>query len=168
MTTLKVGDVVGVTPVRYSDNTCSYCTNKDKTTQMCKDRVYTYDGAFFGGFATHMQLESSWAFRVPQGLIPHVKDLPPLLCAGITVYAPLRRYCKPGSKCAVIGIGGLGHLGVQFANKLGMTVSAFTTRVNTPEPYLALGASDVQSSINEEELAKLEGTYDLVISTLYV
>jgi D-arabinose 1-dehydrogenase-like Zn-dependent alcohol dehydrogenase len=166
--TLNVGDVVGVSPVRYSDNTCKYCTNKEKTTNMCDERVYTYDGAYFGGFATHMQIDNHWAFKVPQGLLPHIKDLPPLLCAGVTVYAPLRRYCKPGAKCAIIGIGGLGHLGVMFGNKLGMKVTAFTTKVNTPEPYLAMGASDVQHSVNEEELAKLEGTFDLVISTLYI
>lgn len=54
----------------------------------------------------------------------------PLLCAGVTVYAPLKRYLKTAGKCAIIGIGGLGHLAIQFANKLGMRVSAFTTKLD--------------------------------------
>jgi len=59
-----------------------------------------------------------------------LKEAAPLLCAGITVYAPLKRYRKIGAKCAVIGIGGLGHLALQYANKLGMEVTAFTTKPN--------------------------------------
>lgn len=66
--TLKVGDYVGVSPVRYSDNTCHYCTNKEKTTNMCKDRIYTYDAGYFGGFATHMQVDHNWVFKMPKGL----------------------------------------------------------------------------------------------------
>lgn len=115
---------------------------------MCKDRIYTYDAGYFGGFATHMQVDHNWVFKLPQGLINRLHDIPPLLCAGITVYAPLKRYWKAGITCAVIGIGGLGHLGVQFANKMGMTVTAFTTKVNTPETFHAMGASYVQHSTN--------------------
>ena len=56
----------------------------------------------------------------------------PLLCAGATVYSPLKRYGKPKMDCAVIGIGGLGHLAIQYASKLGMNVTAFTTKVDQP------------------------------------
>lgn len=59
-----------------------------------------------------------------------MRELPPLLCAGITVYAPLKRYRKVGAKVAILGIGGLGHLAIQYANKLGMIVTAFTTKTN--------------------------------------
>lgn len=167
VTNLKIGDIVGVTPVRFSDNTCRYCTNKDKTDNMCEQRIYTY-GECFGGYATHVQIEQTWAFKIPSGLHDKLNIIPPIFCAGITTYAPLKRYCKPGGTCAMIGIGGLGHLGVQFAHKLGMKVTAFTTKVKQPALFHSLGASDVQHSTDKEELAKNEGKYDLVVSTLYI
>jgi D-arabinose 1-dehydrogenase-like Zn-dependent alcohol dehydrogenase len=94
--------------------------------------------------------------------------LPPLLCAGITVYAPLKRYQKIGAKCAIIGIGGLGHVAIQFANKLGMIVTAFTTKINNVDSLKQLGANDIQNSTNLEELANNEGKYDIVLSTLFI
>ena len=57
-----------------------------------------------------------------------LESAPPILCAGLTVYAPLRRHGKAGDRCAVIGIGGLGHLAIQYASKMGMKVTAFTTK----------------------------------------
>lgn len=75
-----------------------------------------------------MQINHNWAIKIPEGL--DLKEVPPLLCAGVTVYAPLKRFNKIGGKCAVLGIGGLGHLAIQYANKLGMEVTAFTTRLN--------------------------------------
>lgn len=132
---------------------------------MCDNRIYLY-GEHFGGYCTHMQIDNNWAIKVPEGL--DLKELPPLLCAGITVYAPLKRYQKVGATCAVLGIGGLGHLAIQYANKLGMKVTAFTTRTNNIESLKQLGANDAQSSINLEELKQNEGKYDLVVSTLYI
>jgi D-arabinose 1-dehydrogenase-like Zn-dependent alcohol dehydrogenase len=99
-----------------------------------------------------MQIDNNWVFKLPEGLDLH--DISPLLCAGITVYAPLKRYQKIGAKCAVLGIGGLGHLAIQYANKLGMKVTAFTTKVNNIDSLKQLGASDIQHSTNAEELAK--------------
>lgn len=163
MTDLKVGDQVGVSPVRYSDMTCRYCKQGDH--QMCVERIYLY-GFEFGGYCTHMQINHNWAIKMPQGL--DIKEAPPLLCAGVTVHAPLKRYNKIGGKCAVLGIGGLGHLAIQYANKLGMQVTAFTTRLNNIESLKDLGANDAQHSTNEEELKKQEGNYDIVCSTLYI
>ena len=96
-------------------------------TQMCENREYLYD-IHFGGYCTHMQINNNWAIKIPEGL--DLKEAPPLLCAGVTVYAPIKRFNKVGGKCAVLGIGGLGHLAVQYANKLGMDVTAFTTRLD--------------------------------------
>jgi uncharacterized zinc-type alcohol dehydrogenase-like protein len=92
----------------------------------------------------------------------------PLLCAGVTVYAPLKRFGKPGKTCAVIGIGGLGHLAIQYAHKLGMIVTAFTTKTQNPEPYKKMGASFVEHSTDVEQLKKNVGKYDIVINTLYL
>lgn len=96
---------------------------------MCKERIYLY-GQYFGGYATHVQIDHNWAIKIPEGLHNRLHEIPPLLCAGVTVYAPLKRYARPGAKCAVVGIGGLGHFALQFANKLGMETTAFTTKVN--------------------------------------
>ena len=115
-----------------------------------------------------MQIDNNWVFKIPQGFQNRLADIPALLCAGITVYAPLKRYAKPGGTCAILGIGGLGHLGIQFSNKLGMKTTAFTTRVNNTDSLHSLGATDAQHSVNEEELAKNEGKYDLVVSTLFI
>lgn len=114
VTLVKVGDKVGVSPIRYSCNKCDYCTKGD--TNLCNDRIFLY-GEYFGGYASHMQIDENWVFHIPAGI--DITIMPPLLCAGITTYAPIKRYQKVGGSCAVIGIGGLGHLAVQYANKLG-------------------------------------------------
>lgn len=145
VTDLKVGDLVGVSPVRFSDMSCRYC--KKGHHQMCEQRIYLY-GDFFGGFCTHMQIDHNWAIKLPQGL--DIREVPPLLCAGITVYAPLKRFNRIGGKCAVLGIGGLGHLAIQYANKLGMEVTAFTTRLNNIDSLRQMGATDAQHSVDEE------------------
>ena len=67
VTTLKIGDKVGISPVRYSDMTCRYCQNKKQDTQMCENRIYTY-GEYFGGYCTHMQVDHNWAIKLPEGL----------------------------------------------------------------------------------------------------
>ena len=65
-----------------------------------------------------MQIDENWVFHIPQGM--DISKMPPLLCAGVTTYAPIKRYQKVGGTCAVIGSGGLGHLAVQYANALGI------------------------------------------------
>ncbi len=115
MTLVKIGDRVGISPIRYSDGSCEYCQKGD--TNLCNERVFLY-GEHFGGYASHMQIDENWVFHIPVGM--DITKMPPLLCAGITTYAPIKRYQKVGGTCAVIGIGGLGHLAVQYANKLGM------------------------------------------------
>ena len=114
VTNVKVGDIVGVSPIRYSDNTCDYCLSE--ATNLCNDREFLY-GTYFGGYSSHMQIDENWVFHIPQGM--DITTMPPLLCAGVTTYAPAKRYQKIGASCAVIGIRGLGHLAVQYANKLG-------------------------------------------------
>ncbi len=111
---VKVGDVVGVSPVRYSDGKCEYCLQGD--TQLCENREFLY-GTYFGGYCTHLQIDKNWVFHIPQGM--NIAKMVPLLCAGVTTYAPIKRYQKVGGSCAVIAIGGLGHLAAQYANKLG-------------------------------------------------
>jgi alcohol dehydrogenase (NADP+) len=112
--TCKVGDIVGVSPVRFSCNECEYCLKGD--TNLCDKRIFLYN-PYFGGYCSHVQIDQHWIFHIPKGM--DIKKMPPLLCAGITTYAPIKRYQKVGGTCAVLGIGGLGHLALQYANKLG-------------------------------------------------
>jgi uncharacterized zinc-type alcohol dehydrogenase-like protein len=132
---------------------------------MCENRIYLY-GEYFGGYCTHMQIDNNWAIKIPEGL--DLREVPPLLCAGVTVFAPIERFNKIGGKCAVLGIGGLGHLAIQYANKFGMEVTAFTTRTNNIESLRQLGATDFQHSTDAKELQKNEGKYDVVVSTLFI
>jgi len=80
----------------------------------------------------------------------------------------MKRVCRVGMKCAVIGIGGLGHLAVQYANKLGMEVTAFTTSFNRKEEILSLGASHLSHSSDLKSLEQEKGKYDVVVNTLFI
>lgn len=124
VTTLKKGDLVGVSPIRWCCLKCQNCLAG--RTNLCVDRVYLYGAEYFGGYCTHVQVNNNWAWPLPKGL--QLDRAAPILCAGLTVYAPLIRYGKAGDRCAVLGIGGLGHFALMYANKLGMKVTAFTTR----------------------------------------
>ena len=108
---------------------------------MCDDRVYLYGEGYFGGYATHIQIDWNWTIPYPEGL--DLSKAAPLFCAGLTVYAPFKRFAKPGQTCAVVGIGGLGHLAIKYAKKLGLKVTAFTTKTNSPAQFYQLGAVGV-------------------------
>lgn len=100
-------------------------------------------------------MKAKAAFKLPEGF--DMARGSPLLCAGLTVFAPIKRNYNPNMRCAVLGIGGLGHLAVMYASKLGMTVTAFTTSKSREEEIKRLGASYVRSSIDTEELTKVSG-----------
>lgn len=135
----QVGQVVGWGPFRACCGKCELC--KAGRSNICfevqdKD-VY---GRHFAGYATHIQAPADHSLIIPEGL--NVKESPPLLCAGITVYNPLKRYFKKGDKVGIIGIGGLGHLAIQIANKMGMEVYGFTTSEDKCQFIKDLGAKD--------------------------
>jgi len=148
VTTLKKGDIVGVSPVRWSCMKCENCLRGK--TNLCDDRIFLYGGEHFGGYCTHMQINHHWAWPMPKGL--PLDKVAPILCAGLTVYSPLKRHGKASDTCAVIGIGGLGHLAVQYATKLGMNVTAFTTKPERTKDLHALGAIGVSHSVDKEIL----------------
>ncbi|CAD8158154.1 unnamed protein product [Paramecium pentaurelia] len=164
VTKFKVGDKVGCNPQRWMCQTCELCKKGDN--QLCSQNIGLYDDNNFGGYSTHIQVAERMVFRIPDGFNDALGS--PLLCAGVTVFAPLKRYYKPNYSCAVIGIGGLGHLAVQYAAKLGMTVTAFTTSKNREQEIKKLGASNLSSSIDVESLKAEQGKYDIVINTLYI
>ena len=119
-----------------------------------------------GGFASHIRSHWAWAIPLPETL--HVADAGPLLCGGITVFAPLARFAKPTDRVGIIGIGGLGHMAVQFAAAYGCDVTAFTSSESKFEEAKGFGANHVVSSKDSAAIGKLGGSFDLLISTVNV
>ncbi len=93
--------------------------------------------------------------------------LAPIMCAGLTCYAPLRDYSKPGYKCAVVGVGGLGHMGVQFAARMGMEVTAVSGSADKEELSLKkLGAHHFLNTSDKKDKTRFENSaFDLVLNT---
>jgi uncharacterized zinc-type alcohol dehydrogenase-like protein len=120
----------------------------------------------FGGYSTHVQCMDKHAIPLPDDL--DVSTAAPLLCAGLTVYSPLNKFKVAGGRCGVIGIGGLGHLAIQFASKMGMEVTAFTSSTGREKELRDLGATHIRHSTNLKMLQEDEGQYHLVCDTLFV
>ena len=122
VTDLSVGDVVGVGWQQSACHQCILCSKGEEN--VCFKRQLTCCRGGQGGFADKFRGDSRMCFKIPDGL--DLKFIGPLMCAGITVYAPLKRYAKPGCTVGVLGIGGLGHLAIKFAKAMGYSVTAFS------------------------------------------
>lgn len=160
----KKGDKVAFGTMRAVCDTCKLCKmNKEA---LCNTpNKFTY-GKYWGGYSTHLQQPASHFFKVPENL--DLAKAAPLLCAGITVYGPIKQYLKPGMKTAVIGIGGLGHLAVKFFRKMGHECTAITNSMDKEKFIRSLGATDVLVMSDEEMYNKHKGQYDLIINTIPV
>src|SRR5467141_676730 len=119
-----------------------------------------------GGFASHIRAHWAWAIPLPEKL--NFADAGPLLCGGITVFAPLARFAKPTDRVGIIGIGGLGHMAVKFAAAYGCEVTAFTSSERKVDEVKRFGASHVVSSRDSAAIGELRGSFDLLISTVNV
>ena len=118
-----------------------------------------------GGFADKIRVSSKFAIPVPEVL--ESENVAPLMCGGITVYSPLRNHgVRPSSRVGVIGIGGLGHLGIQFAKAFGAEVTAFSTSKEKETEALALGAHHFVNTRDTGALKKIGGSFDLLLSTV--
>ncbi|BDI28654.1 alcohol dehydrogenase [Capsulimonas corticalis] len=138
VTHLKIGDRVGVGWQSGACLGCRDCLRGNE--QMCDANQATILHQY-GGFGDYMTVDSRFAFPIPDGLASAAAG--PLLCAGITVYSGLRHAgMRGGQEIGVIGIGGLGHLAVQFAAKLGNRVTVFTTSPEKAEYAARLGAAE--------------------------
>jgi alcohol/geraniol dehydrogenase (NADP+) len=159
VTHLKKGDRVGV---GWQASACLECEDcLDGNENLCDKNLGTITGRH-GGFADHLQIDSRFAFHLPNSLESHIAS--PLLCAGITVYSALHYAgMKPGGHIGVIGLGGLGHLAVQFAAKMGNKVTVFTTSQDKAEYALNLGASE--AIINPTPKDKLKRKLDIILNT---
>lgn len=120
-----------------------------------------------GGFADKVRAEATAVVPIPEGIALDIAG--PLFCAGVTVFNPLVQFdIKPTDKVAVIGIGGLGHLALQFLNAWGCEVTAFTTSDRKRDEALSLGAHHTLNSTDAAELEAAAGKFDVIISTVNV
>lgn len=142
-----------------------YCLNGSVGTYGGRDRI---DGsATYGGYSTRIVCRDEFVLKVPERLSS--AHAAPLLCAGITSYSPLRTWkVGPGSKVAVAGLGGLGHMGVKFAVALGAEVTVLSRTEDKRQDALALGAHDFLLTTDKEAMRASRGTFDLVLNTIPV
>jgi uncharacterized zinc-type alcohol dehydrogenase-like protein len=119
-----------------------------------------------GGFASHIRVHWAWAFLLPEKL--NFADAGPLLCGGVTVFAPLARYARPTDRIGIIGIGGLGHMAVKFAAAYGCDVTAFTASESKFDEARGFGANHAVTTKDSPAIKKLGGSFDLLISTVNV
>lgn len=164
VTRVKVGQLVGFGPQRESCGTCEYCTQGLEN--CCKGFRALYDSApdfEFGGYATAITCHENFAFPIPEGIPTEVAG--PLLCAGVTTFAPLHRYAKKGEKVGVVGIGGLGHMGIQYAAAMGCNTIAITTSASKEAEAKKFGAHSVLVSSDKDAMKAHEGSFDFILCT---
>jgi alcohol dehydrogenase (NADP+) len=167
---LAIGDRVGVGAIVgacLDKANCNECANDDDP--LCSRMVLTYNGTYedgaksYGGYADFVRVSADYAFKIPDEIPSDVAA--PLLCAGVTVYTPLKAYVKPGMRVGIVGIGGLGHLGVQFAKALGAVPVAFSHSPNKEQDARALGAEDFVVISNPEHVQKAAHSVDVLLVT---
>jgi len=156
------GERVGVGWQADSCGICEWCRQGDE--HLCASSRPTCVGRN-GGYAGSVRVNSRFAIPVPEAL--ESENVAPLLCAGITVYSPLRNHgVRPASRVGVIGIGGLGHLGLQFAKAFGAEVTAFSTSKDKEAEALKMGADHFVNTRDTGALKKIAGSFDLLLSTV--
>ncbi|WP_327365305.1 NAD(P)-dependent alcohol dehydrogenase [Streptomyces sp. NBC_01217] len=170
VTRFKAGDRVGVGCLVDSCRECENC--KAGQEQHCvRGGVGTYnaigrDGEpTYGGYSQTVVVDENFTVRIPDGLSLDVAA--PLLCAGITTYSPLKRWgAAPGKKVAVVGLGGLGHMGVKIAHALGAEVTVLSQSLRKKDDGLKLGADHYYATSDPATFENLAGTFDIILSTV--
>ncbi|WP_406061591.1 NAD(P)-dependent alcohol dehydrogenase [Streptomyces sp. NBC_01077] len=170
VTRFQVGDRVGVGCFVDSCRECEYCLQGLE--QYCTGGMTgTYNALdkngepTYGGYSRHIVVDENYTLRIPEGI--GLDEAAPLLCAGITLYSPLAHWqAGPGKKVAIVGLGGLGHMGVKIAHALGAEVTVLSQSLKKQEDGLKLGADHYYATGDPETFTKLAGSFDLVISTV--
>lgn len=169
----KVGDRVAIGCLVDSCKSCAhceqdleqYCLNGSVGTYGGRDRI---DGSVtYGGYSDRIVCRDEFVLKVPEALSS--EHAAPLLCAGITTYSPLRTWkVGPGSKVAVAGLGGLGHMGVKFAVAMGAEVTVLSRTEDKRQDALDLGAHDFLLTTDKPAMKAKTGYFDLVLNTIPV
>ncbi|MBT1095328.1 NAD(P)-dependent alcohol dehydrogenase [Streptomyces chartreusis] len=170
VTKYRVGDRVGVGCMVDSCRECENCLAGLE--QYClKGNIQTYNGVgkdgepTYGGYSQKIVVAESFVLRIPDGLSLDVAA--PLLCAGVTTYSPLRHWnTGPGKKVAILGMGGLGHMGVKLAHALGAEVTVLSQSLRKKDDGLKLGADHYYATSDEQTFRELRGSFDLILSTV--
>ena len=167
----KVGDTVGIGCLVDSCRECSNCENNLE--QYCLNgATYTYsaperygDGFTYGGYSNQIICDEAFVLKVGENL--SLEKVAPLLCAGITTYSPLRNFkIEKGHKVAIVGLGGLGHMGVKFAAAFGAEVTVLSTSPSKEADAKRLGAHKFVLTKNEDDVAKVQGYFDFILDTV--
>ena len=167
----KAGDLAGVGCMVDSDRTCAAC--KAGLEQYCEGPgTLTYNsedkhlgGMTYGGYSKTIVVNEDFVLRPPSNLDPAATA--PLLCAGITTYSPLRHWkVGKGQKVGVVGLGGLGHMALKFANAFGAHVTLFTTSANKTEDAKRLGAHEVVLSKDPAQMEKQVNSFDFILDAV--
>ena len=169
-TKFAVGDRAGVCVMVDSCRQCPSC--RGGMEQYCTGgRVMTYnslgrDGEpTQGGYSEKIVVDEAFVLRVPEGIA--LQSAAPLFCAGITMYSPLRRWkAGPGKRVAILGFGGLGHVGVQISRALGARTVVLDLSMGKRDDALRLGADEFRVTTDPSTFADLAGALDLIISTV--
>ncbi|ANW18453.1 NAD(P)-dependent alcohol dehydrogenase [Streptomyces clavuligerus] len=169
VTRFAAGDRVGVGVMVEACGACDECRAGQE--QYCPRHVGTYNDRdrygelTYGGYSTHIVVDESFTLRIPENL--PLAAAAPLLCAGVTLYSPLVHWkAGPGKKIAIVGLGGLGHMGVKIAHALGAEVTVLSQTLKKKDDGLRLGADHYYATADEETFDKLAGSFDLIISTV--
>jgi len=164
----KEGDIVGVGCFVNSCRECESCKAGEE--QYCKNTAFTYNSRdngepTYGGYSRQITVDEKYVLKMPKGI--KLDAAAPLLCAGITTYAPLKRWgAGPGKKVAVVGLGGLGHMAVKIAKAMGAEVSVLSRSTKKKDAALKLGADKYFASDDQKVMDGLNEYFDLIIDTV--
>ncbi len=172
VTRFRVGDRAGVGCMVDSDRTCDECLQGLE--QFCPNGVYTYNGfeldgitPTYGGYSERIVVNEDFVLHIPEEL--PLDAAAPLLCAGITTYSPLLHWeAGPGKRVAIVGLGGLGHMGVKLAHAMGAHTSVLSHSLSKQDDARRMGAHEFHATSDPATLAKLAGSFDLIINTVSV
>ncbi len=170
VTRYRVGDRVGVGCFVDSCRECANCLAGEE--QYClTGEVGTYNSRYYdgtptnGGYSTAVVVNENFVLAIPEGI--ELSAAAPLLCAGITLYSPLKNWnAGPGKKVAILGMGGLGHMGVKIASALGAEVTVLSQKLSKQEDGLRFGAEHYYATSDPATFTALENEFDLIVNTV--
>ncbi|KAL5561303.1 hypothetical protein UlMin_031050 [Ulmus minor] len=173
VTKFKVGDVVGAGCIVGCCRKCRPC--QDENEQYCNQRIWSYNHVYTdgkptqGGFAEAMVVDQKFVVKIPDGMVP--EQAAPLLCAGVTIYSPLKHFgmMQKGLRGAILGLGGVGHMGVKIAKAMGHHITVISSSDKKKEEALDhLGADEYLVSSDQTRMQEAADSLDYIIDTVPV